>query len=515
MLSKINVIEMYINICYSFNEDYYLPYERNEESLENLSVSRDIKVEKLCRDCSKAMWDELQDMRRISKKLDAVIESSYDGIYITDGEAKTLKVNKSYERITGFSRENFIGKTMYELVQDKYISKSCTLLVLKNKKTTTIQQELSTGKTILATGTPVFDEDGKIELVVTNVRDVTELIELRAEVERSKKIADKYYLELKEMRKQIIDNECLIVKDHKSREIIEKVNRVSKYDTTVLIKGEPGTGKKIMAKYIHKKSGRNEKPFIKVNCGAIPESLMEAELFGCEAGNCIGDDKNDKIGAFQLAEGGTIFLEEIEILPNSIQAKLLRTLQEQQIQRVGASKLIDINVRIIVSTDRNLEDMVANGGFREDLFYILNVVPIELLPLRNRKEDIIPLAEHFLEKLNKKYGTRKGFSKEVYRTLYSYKWSGNVRELKNMVERVYVMANDGVILESDLPDYINSVDMKLDVNDDIMDLKKATGLLEEKLIKKAFDKYGNVRDASKALGISPSTFVRKRMRYEK
>lgn len=482
--------------------------------MDTLDIHKKMKMDKLCRDCSKELWNELKDMRGLSKKLDAVIESSYDGIYITDGEARTLRINKSYERITGLDRKKMIGRTMYEIEKDKLISKSSTLMVLKNKTTTTIQQKLSTGKTILVTGTPVLDENGKIELVVTNVRDVTELIDLREEVEKSKKEADRYYLELKEIRKQMINKECLVVKDYKSKSTIEMANRVAKYDTTILITGETGVGKEILAKYIHKESDRSCKQFIKVNCGAIPKNLMESELFGYEKGTFRGTKASGKMGLFEVADGGTIFLDEIGELTLSMQGNLLRVLQEQEIQRVGSPKIIPINVRVIAAINIDLEDMVKRGTFREDLFHILNIIPIEILPLRERKEDIIPLTNNFLDRLNEKYSKDKRFSQNVYDVLYNYHWSGNVRELKNVVERAFIMSNDESILDTDFPEYIRKGDMDLDV-ENIMDLKKATEILEAKLIKKAFDNCKNVRDAAKTLGISPATFVRKRRKYEK
>ncbi|WXR60271.1 sigma 54-interacting transcriptional regulator [Peptostreptococcaceae bacterium AGR-M142] len=491
--------------------------KKDIKDLDSNNINKETNREKYCKNCTKELLEELIELRRISKKLDAVIESSYDGIYITDGNAKTLRINKSYERITGIKKDTLLGKTMYDLEKEGFVSKSGTLVVLNNKRSTTLQQTLKTGKKILITSTPVFDENDEIEMVVTNVRDVTELMRLKEELEENKKRADKYYNELEEMRKQIIDRNCVVVKDHKMKDIYVKAKRVAYHDTTVLITGETGVGKEVVAKYIHKNSKRNKKPFIKVNCGAIPENLIESELFGYEKGAFTGASNKGKMGLFEVANGGTIFLDEIGELPLSMQVKLLRVLQEQEIQRIGAINTIKIDVRIITATNKDLLDLSKKNLFREDLYYRLNIVPIHVLPLRERKEDIIPLAEEFLTNLNKKYAEIKKFDYSSYDLLYSYDWPGNVRELKNIVERVFVMGRDDYIKEDDFPDsIINEAKVKenLNIKDEIWDIKKASSIVEANLIKKAFDKYNNVRDAAKALNINASTFVRKRKKYE-
>jgi len=447
-------------------------------------------------------------------ELDAVIEASFDGIYITDGKANTLKINKSYETITGLQRKGMINRNMYELEKEGYISKSATLMVLKNRKSNTIEQEFSTGKKVLVSSNPIFDDKGNISMVVTNVRDITELYELQDQLAKNMKLTEKYYSEIEAMRIQYLNLTDMIAKDKIMLDLLEVAKRVANVDTTVLILGETGVGKEEIAKFVYKNSMRREKNFIKINCGAIPQNLIESELFGYVKGAFTGANKEGKMGLFEVADGGTVFLDEIGELPLDIQVKLLNVLQEGEVERVGAVKPIKIDVRVLAATNRNLEDMTKDKTFRADLYYRLNVVPLTVPPLRERREDIVPLVQYFLSQLNHKYNFEKTFTIEALNTLYNYSWPGNVRELKNIVERVIVMSSSNKIFQSDLP--IKGSPNILEKNiqgEDKCSLKEAVEKVEAKLISKAFDNAGNVRDAAKILGIDASTFVRKRKRY--
>ncbi len=459
----------------------------------------------------------LEDSSDLAKKLDAVIESSYDGIYITDGKANTLKVNKSYERISGLKREELLGRNMADLEKEGHISESATLMVLKNKKVTTIQQQFSTGKKVLVTSTPIFDDNDEIVMVVTNVRDMTELWSLKEQLEKNKELAEKYYSEIEEMRLQILDTTDLVMNDKKMLELMQMAKRVAKVETTVLLLGETGVGKEEVAKFIHKNSSRKNKQFIKINCGAIPENLIESELFGYEEGAFTGASKKGKIGLFELADEGTLFLDEVGELSLDMQVKLLRALQDQEIKRIGGVAPIKVDVRILAATNRNLEEMVKKNLFREDLYYRLNVIPLKIPPLRERRQDIIPLIQCFLQQINKKYGWNKYFSSKAMHCLYEYDWPGNVRELKNIVERMAIMSNRDCIDYTDLPEKIisNKKDNQLTIEIENLSLKEAVSRLEMQLLEKAYAKHGNVRAAAKALGIDASTFVRKRQKYTK
>jgi len=445
-------------------------------------------------------------------ELDAIIDSSYDGIYVTDGKANTLMINKSYENITGLKREDMLNKNMNDLVKEGYISKSSTLMVIKDGKSNTIEQEFPTGKKVLVSSNPIFDVNGNLSMVVTNVRDITELYELEEQLAKNMKLTEQYHSEIEAMRIQYLNLTDIIANDKLMINLLEVAKRVANVDATVLILGETGVGKEEMAKFIHKNSRRKDKNFIKINCGAIPENLIESELFGYVKGAFTGANKEGKMGLFEVADGGTVFLDEVGELPLDIQVKLLNVLQEGEVERIGSVKPIKIDIRVLAATNRNLEDMTREKSFRTDLYYRLNVVPLTVPPLRERREDIIPLIQHFLSQLNIKYDFKKTFTTQSINTLYNYSWPGNVRELKNIVERVIVMSNSDKIFESDLP-IKSSLNIIEDNTEGICNLKEAVEKIEAKLIRKAFDRTGNVRDAAKILGIDASTFVRKRKRY--
>lgn len=447
------------------------------------------------------------------KMLEAIVQTSYDGIYITDGQANTILINNSYERITGLKREQVVGYNMKELVEKKIISKSVTLKVLETGQSYTLHQMFNTGKNALVTGTPFFDENGTIQMVVTNVRDITELESLKEQYEESKTENIKYKSLIEELKKQIACDDFIVAEDEEMLNLLMLAKRVAQVDTTVIIYGETGSGKEVMAKYIYNNSLRKDKPYIKINCGAIPESLIESEFFGYADGAFTGATKGGKIGTFEAANNGTLLLDEIGELPLSMQVKLLRVLQGGEIEKVGSNKTIKVDVRIIAATNRNLQGMVEKGLFREDLFYRLNVVPLRVLPLRKRRSSIIPTVEYFLKVFNEKYGMEKTLSKEVLKYLYEYCWPGNVRELRNLVERIIITTIGHEVKVNDIPNHIiDAVDMHTGKTSVHTKLSDAVESLEKELICKAFERHKNVRDAAKELGIDPSTFVRKRQK---
>ncbi|WP_446898641.1 sigma-54 interaction domain-containing protein [Clostridium sp. LBM24168] len=457
------------------------------------------------------------DMLRIRlRQLYEVIESSYDGIYITDGNANTIFLNKSYEEITGMKRSEMVGKNMRYLEKEKYISQSGTLMVLDSRKDVTIEQKFKTGKTVLVSSSPIFNERGDITMVVTNVRNVTELYELKEQLKKNRELTEKYYSQLEAMRNQLLKFSDIIVKDEKMLNILKMARKVAKVDTTVLLLGETGVGKEKIAKYIHKNSKRNNKSFIKIDCGCVPYSLIESELFGYEKGAFTGANREGKIGLFELADCGTIFLDEVGELPLDMQVKLLRVLQEGEIKKVGGTDTIKIDVRVIAATNRNLEEMVKKKTFREDLYYRLNVVPITILPLRERRDDIEPLIEHFMAVFNKKYDFNKIITHGAVDSLKEYKWPGNVRELKNIIERVMIMSTGDKILRSDLPirEVWSGNKSGINIETRHLTLKEEVENLEKSMIEDAFERHGNVRDAAEELGINASTLVRKRKRYK-
>lgn len=461
------------------------------------------------------MFGALGDINYL-RMLEGIIETSYDGIYITDGNANTILINNSYERITGLRRDQVIGCNMADLVRRGVISQSATLEVLKRKRSVTLHQEFNTGKSALVTGTPFFDEDGNIQMVVTNVRDITELKALKEEVIKSNEENLKYKNLIEELSRQIASNEYIIAEDEEMLNLLLLAKRVARVDTTIIIYGETGSGKEVLAKYIYNNSARKDKPFIKVNCGAIPESLIESEFFGYEEGAFTGASKGGKIGIFEAANNGTLLLDEVGELPLSMQVKLLRVLQEGEIEKIGSSKFIKVNVRIIASTNKNLEEMVAKNLFREDLFYRLNVIPLRLPPLRERRSSIIPTVKYYIDVFNKKYGMNKSISREALKYLFTYGWPGNVRELRNVVERITVTTLDDVIGTEDLPVHITDCDNAEGPNvPSPTKLSEVLEKVEKELILQTYERCGNVRASARELGIDASTFARKRKKYIK
>lgn len=456
----------------------------------------------------------LEAQMLLIENFERVIDSSFDGMFITDGVGNVLYLNTAYEKIASLKREDLLGKNMVDIEKTGIISRSATLIVLKKRKTTSINQEFKTGRTALVTSTPIFNDKNEIIFVVTNVRDISELEQLKKKVQTNNNLVKKYAYQIEELKNQLIGDDEIIAQDYNMLNILQNVKRVAKVDTTVLLLGETGVGKEEIAKIIYKNSLRVDGAFIKVNCGAIPENLLESEFFGYEKGAFTGANNVGKMGLFELADNGTIFLDEVAELPLNMQVKLLRVLQEETITRIGGHKEIRINVRIISATNNDLQEMVKNGLFREDLFYRLNVIPITIPPLRERRGDIAPLIKHFVDFYNEKYHTNKKIDSEVISILYEYPWPGNIRQIKNNIERMILLSEDNLITVKDIP-----IDIVKEQNGELINeienktLKEAVGILEYKMITNAYEKYKNVRDASKPLGIDAATFVRKRKKY--
>lgn len=455
----------------------------------------------------------------INKWLDAIIENSFDGIYITDGNANTVKINQAYKKLTGLKDQEVLGYNMEELVRNGTISVSGSLIAIREKRPVTLQQKFKTGKECLITSSPIYNDKGEIIIVVTNVRDLTELLNLREEVEKTQQERRRIERELNLLYEKMCGHTKIIAEDYRSLNTLLLADKVAPLDTTVMLLGETGVGKEVFAQYIYSNSARRGKQYLKVNCGAIPDNLIESELFGYEKGAFTGADKNGKTGLFEIADGGTVFLDEIGELPMSVQVKILRVLQEQEITRIGGTKPVKIDVRIIAATNRNLEEMVKKELFRADLYYRLMVFPIQIPPLRERKKDIIPLASRFLEDLNMKYGFRKKLTPVAVQLLQEYQWPGNIRELRNIIERAVIISRNEDITPESLP-----IAQNIHAENDIANTKLPDGqdkdlktILEEmelEYMNQAYDKYGNVREAARSLGMNASTFVRKRKKYQ-
>lgn len=457
---------------------------------------------------------QCSNFEEINHDLELIFLNSYDGISIVNDKGITVRVNPAMERLTGVKKEEVIGKDMRQLVKDGVFTDSVSLRVLENKEPTTIVQKSRAGKQTIMTGTPIKDQNGKIKNVVINIRDITELYNLNEQLERTMELTNRYQWEINELRRQVIEQNDIVAESKEMQEILDLALRIAKVDSTVLLLGESGVGKEVLAKIIHKSSNRFQTgSFIKINSGAIPASLLESELFGYEEGAFTGARKNGKPGMFQLATKGTLFLDEIGELPLELQVKLLRVIQEQEVTPLGGVKPIKINVRIIAATNKNLKRMMEEGKFREDLFYRLNVVSIEIPPLRKRREDIPGLISHFLREFNNKYGFRKQFTSEALKLLINYDWPGNVRQLANIVERSLITSKGDKIGKEELSEEFTERKVWQFDFGDIIPLNEAVDLVEKSLINKALEKYKTTYEVAKVLKVSQATVARKAKKY--
>lgn len=450
---------------------------------------------------------------KLNRALDAIIENSYDGIYITDQDGVTLYTNSAIERITGIPKEYYIGKSVDQLIKRGILNASVTHKVVKLRRTVSVVQDNFAGKETLITGSPVFNAEGEIEQVVTNIRDLSDLNELMHELTKVNELNNQYKQEIEKLRKITSKDGVVFVSD-KMKMIYEIAERISDIDATVLILGETGVGKDVLARNIYNRSIRSKKgDFIKINCGAIPADLLESELFGYEGGAFTGANQKGKPGMFELAESGILFLDEVGELPLQLQVKLLRALQEREIQRIGGTKPKKIDVRIIAATNRNLSEMVKSGDFREDLFYRLNVIPITIPPLRERREDILALIDLFLTKANEQYKFSKEIDSRLKEYFYQYDWPGNVRELINIVERLVVLTDNQILSINDLPEEYQPENRNQPDLNATLTLKEAVERAEKEILTKAAQTYQTTYEIAEALDSSQATIVRKLKKY--
>lgn len=459
---------------------------------------------------------KLEDALQRERELEAILENSHDGIWIMDGAGITLQVSKSWENFSGIKREEMIGRSVYEIVSKGYYSDSAAIHVIAQREPVTIIYETKTKRKALVTATPVFDKNGNIWRIISNVRDITELDQYRRELQEIEGKNLRFHEELKHLKVKQLDHEGIVARSQSMREIFEVSAQTADSGATVLILGESGVGKDVVARFIHNISNREKGPFIRVNCGAIPETLMESELFGYEEGSFTGARRQGKPGMFELANGGTLFLDEVGELPIQMQAKLLHVLQDHKIMRVGGMKQVGVDVRVIAATNRELGKMVGEGKFRKDLYYRLNVILVEIPSLRERTEDIIPLAVKFLKKYNEKYNMKKRFSEDALRYLSRYNWPGNVRELENVTERLILTCPTSVIEIEHLRFFIKEENPSI-LRDfhlsSLRSLSQAKDELEKTIIAWALKQYGSTRKAAAALGVAQPTIVRLTQKY--
>lgn len=449
--------------------------------------------------------------------LKAVFDSSYDVIYVSDGNGITLRVSSACERLWGCKAEDLIGKSVYEL-EDKGIFKpSITRLVLEKRHQVQAIQTTVKGIRLMVVGTPIKDSNNNIHRVVNFSRDITQEDILETELKELKNLLDGYKQELKELRRSASIDDDIIVSSTAMKKVFVLAEKAAEVNSTVMVTGESGSGKEIVANYIHKNSDRFEKPFIKINCGAIPETLLESELFGYRKGAFTGASKSGKKGMFEIANSGTIFLDEIGELSLPLQVKLFRVIQESEIVPLGDTEPIKLDVRIIAATSRDLKELIKEKTFRPELYYRLNVVPIKIPPLRDRREDILPLILHFIDKYCAKHKkSNKRLSNELINRLEAYDWPGNVRELKNIVERMVVLSDNKFSGDQNLPSFFESQHQKntpVEVNK-ILPIKEVLDMAEKQLLALTAKSYRTNEEIAKALKVNQSTISRKLRKHK-
>ena len=385
--------------------------------------------------------------------LEDIIEASFDGILISDAEGNVLFANKAYQTLSGIHKHEIVGKNLGDLIEVGLLEGAAVFEVTKTRMhTTRIHNYFRTGRGAMVTGNPVFDDDGNLIYVVANFRDITQLRSLGEKA--SMGTAAPLYPEKESLYLKtelaVLPDYGILVRNQKMKQILHQAIQVARYDTDVLILGPSGVGKSKMAEIIHKASPRANKPFISINCGSIPDNLLESELFGYERGAFTGARDNGKPGQFELASGGTLVLEEIGDLNPALQVKFLKAIEEKQILKIGGTAPLHVDTRIIAVTNKDLKAMVAQGTFRNDLYYRISIIPIVIPSLRERSDEIPLLVRYFFDNFNRKYRSNKFPDPTLFRALSRYDYSGNVRELKNMIERLVIMSSGDMVSKDDL-----------------------------------------------------------------
>ncbi|WP_026568023.1 sigma 54-interacting transcriptional regulator [Bacillus sp. UNC41MFS5] len=456
---------------------------------------------------------EIEYIKDLNMDLHAILSSIYDEILVVNNKGELIRFSENIiQDFWKVDLKELIGKNILELEDQGLFTPSVTRLVLEKGKKVSVVQETKAGRKILAVGNPVFNDQNELDRIIIASRDITETTRLKSELQEMKKISEQYKKELDDFKSKDRFLKKLIYCSPKMEKVINQAKKIADFSSTVLLNGESGVGKEVIAQAIHQLGRRQAKPFLKLNCGAIPENLLESELFGYAKGSFTGADKNGKEGYFKQADGGILFLDEIGEMPIHLQVKLLRVLQEQEVIPIGSTTPIKVNVQIIAATNKKLEKMVEEGTFREDLFYRLNVIPIHIPPLRERTEDISLLAFHFLQQLNEKYERNYHLTPDAINVLEFYPWPGNVRELQNIIERLVVTAEhpsiDAEFVSQFLSTGFEHKKMK-PVITRVIPLQEAIDHVEEQLIVMAMNQYKTTTKAAKALGISQSSVSRK------
>ncbi|MFD0826405.1 sigma-54 interaction domain-containing protein [Neobacillus sp. M.A.Huq-85] len=452
----------------------------------------------------KRMHQVVNEDEWIIKEMQTVFDEFYQSIFVTDDKGNVI-------RVSSYDDQQHLGKNVFDLERERVFYPSITAKVIKSGKRESGLQYTNTGEMFQIDSIPIKNELGEIVRVVSITKHSSEIENLKKLQQETKTLFDSYQREVARIKQEKYEDKPFIYKSKAMEDVFELIKSVSSVDTSVLILGETGVGKQMVANQIHLLSHRNDKPFVTINCGAIPENLLESELFGYEEGAFSGTRKGGKLGLFQIADKGTIFLDEIGEMPVSLQVKLLRVLQEKVILKVGGTKEHKIDVRIISATNKDLSQMIKDGSFREDLYYRINVVPIRIPALKERKDDIEALVYHFLDKFNKKYQKNVEPSSRQLEQILNYSWPGNVRELENAIERMIVLEKS-LFFEDERTDslYLHEVEKE---EGKLPHLTKFMETAEKGLIMKAMSRFSTTREMANSLGVNQSTIVRKLQKY--
>lgn len=452
---------------------------------------------------------ELQSIKQLNEELQTIVASSYDGLIICDGQGEILRCNPAVGRILETSWGELVGRPFLELVEKGIFKRNIIHLVKKQGGFVSSLEKTLAKHSLVITANPVFNEEGEIITIVINIRDMSELESLREALEESKQLSEKYQSQIAQLRNhQEMGNE-LKYSSVAMNNVLDLAFRVSKVDSPVVLVGEQGVGKEEIARSIHCQSKRSAGPFYKINCGFLPEGLLEIELFGQE----ISNGRNIiKPGVLELANHGSVYLEDIGKMPLKLQGRLVSVLQNKTLQVRGENSAISLDTRILAGTNRPLKELVEKDLFRSDLFYALNIVPIKVPALRERKEDLIPLVLFNLEQNNKRHGDEKVLSPESVQVLLDYSWPGNLREMTNLIERLVVTSNSKVISVREVEGVLYEKEQgprKSVTVTGVVPLKEAIDDLEKQLVTLAMKIHGTTVKAAEALGVNQSTVVRK------